>query len=132
MSNVLDNFELYKGKSFSSVCKDIVINQNSKKDQLDVLISDLRNLVKSTNDAVIIIPLIRDFLDIGVKNDEQLVKLINVVQKIVTHSEDGDSGTSVSLTEEERAQLLKEVDEISKQTNTTIEEEQVKSDTGEK
>ena len=52
----LNDFEIYKGKSFATLCKDIVTNQNNKRDQLDVLIDELRKYVKSVNDAIIILP----------------------------------------------------------------------------
>ena len=59
------NFEIYKGKNFSGLCKDIVKNSENKKDQIDILISELRTLIKTVNDAVIIVPLIKDYYDVG-------------------------------------------------------------------
>jgi hypothetical protein len=113
MNTILEEFELFKGKSFSALCKDIVVNQNSKKDQLDILISDLKLMIKTANDAVIIVPLIRDYLDIGVKNDEQLVKLAAVVQRILNRNDEAsDSDKSLVLTDAEREELMKEVSKI--------------------
>ena len=108
------NFEIYKGKNFSSLCKDIVKNSESKKDQIDVLISELRTLIKTVNDAVIIVPLIKDYYDVGVKNDEQLIKLAAVVQRLVAKGEASGEGTSMILSEEDRKQLMDEVISISK------------------
>ena len=69
----MDNdIEIYKNKKFSDLCKDIVSNSESNRDQIDILISDLRSLVKTANDALLIVPLIRDYFDVRVKNDEQL------------------------------------------------------------
>jgi len=103
------NFEIYKGKNFSNLCKDIVKNSESKKDQIDILISELRSLIKTVNDAVIIVPLIKDYFDVAVKNDEQLVKLAAIVQRLVGKSENSSEGGSLALTEEERKQLMDEV-----------------------
>lgn len=108
------NFEIYKGKNFSSLCKDIVKNSESKKDQIDVLISELRTLIKTVNDAVIIVPLIKDYYDVGVKNDEQLIKLAAVVQRLVAKGEASGEGTGMILSEEDRKQLMDEVISISK------------------
>jgi len=108
------NFEIYKGKHFSGLCKDIVKNSENKKDQIDILISELRTLIKTVNDAVIIVPLIKDYYDVGIKNDEQLVKLAAVVQRLVAKGEASGEGQSMLLSEDERKQLMEEVITISK------------------
>ena len=108
------NFEIYKGKNFSGLCKDIVKNSESKKDQIDILISELRSLIKTINDATIIVPMIKDYYDVGIKNDEQLVKLASVVQSLVDKGEASGEGSSMILSEDERKQLMEEVITISK------------------
>lgn len=108
------NFEIYKGKHFSGLCKDIVKNSENKKDQIDILISELRTLIKTVNDAVIIVPLIKDYYDVGIKNDEQLVKLASVVQRLVAKGEASGEGTDMVLSEVELKQLMEEVITISK------------------
>jgi hypothetical protein len=108
------NFEIYKGRTFASLCKDIVKNSENKKDQIDVLISELRTLVKSVNDAIIIVPLIKDYYDVGVKNDEQLVKLAAIIQKLVAKGESSGEGNNMILSDEERKQLMDEVITISR------------------
>jgi len=107
------NFEIYKGKSFSGLCKDIVKNSERKKDQIDVLITELKDLIKTVNDAVIVVPLIKDYYDVGVKNDEQIVKLASIVQRLVNKSESTSEGMGMVLSEEEREELMKEVKNIS-------------------
>ena len=108
------NFEIYKGKNFSGLCKDIVKNSESKKDQIDILISELRSLIKTINDATIIVPMIKDYYDVGIKNDEQLVKLASVVQRLVAKGEASGEGSSMILSEDERKQLMEDVITISK------------------
>jgi hypothetical protein len=108
------NFEIYKGKNFSGLCKDIVKNSENKKDQIDILISELRSLIKTINDATIIVPMIKDYYDVGIKNDEQLVKLASVVQRLVAKGEASGEGSSMILSEDERKQLMEEVIKISK------------------
>jgi hypothetical protein len=108
------NFEIYKGKNFSGLCKDIVKNSESQKDQIDILISELRSLIKTINDATIIVPMIKDYYDVGIKNDEQLVKLASVVQRLVAKGEASGEGSSMILSEDERKQLMEEVITISK------------------
>lgn len=128
MGTELSDFEIYKGKSFAALCKEIVVNQNEKKDQLDILISELRSLIKGVNDAIVIVPLIRDYLDVGVKNDEQLVKLAAIIQRIISKQNEGtDVGANgFTITDEERKQLMEEVEKLkpgsTKSSNIPIKE----------
>lgn len=110
----MDNdIELFKGMKFSNLVEEIVDNSRSKRNQIDVLISDLRTFIKGPNDALTIVPLIRDYIDVGVKNDDQLVKLAAVIQRIMNSKVD-PSGESIGigLTDEERKQLQDEIDKI--------------------
>jgi len=116
----LNEFEIYKGKSFSSLCKEIVVNQNEKKDQIDILISELRPLIKSVNEAIVIVPLIKEYLDVGVKNDEQLVKLAAVIQRILSKNENPDVDGPFVISDEERKQLMEEVDKLQKSDSIDV------------
>ena len=116
------DFELYKGKKYSSLLKDVVVNSEQKKDQIDILVSDLRSMIKTANDAIVVVPPIKDYLDVSVRNDEQLVKLAAVVQRIISSQSQGDDGNmGMLLSEDERKQLMGEVDKITKEINTPIE-----------
>ena len=112
----LNEFEIYKGKSFAALCKEIVVNQNEKKDQLDILVSELRSLIKGVNDAIVVVPLIKDYLDVGVRNDDQLVKLAAIIQRILSKQNEGaeDGAGSFQITDDERKELLKEVENLKK------------------
>ena len=114
------DFELYKGKKYSSVLKDIVVHSDEKRNQIDILVSDLRSMIKTSNDALVIVPLIKDYLDVGVRNDEQLIKLAAIVQRILgseNQNAEGGSG-GFSLSEDEKKQLLLEADKITKEMNS--------------
>jgi hypothetical protein len=114
------DIEIFEGKTFSSLVKDIYFNSSHKKEQINQLIKDLRTMVKDAGSATVIAPMIRDYIDVGVKNDDQLVKLSAVLQRIINGGSGGDSdgGGDYSLTDEEKQQLLqsaeKELKEISK------------------
>lgn len=112
----MDNdIEIYKNKKFSDLCKDIVKNSQNNRDQLDILISDLRSMIKTANDALMIVPLIREYFDIQVKNDEQLVKLASVIQRIMSRQTIGiDGETNGFLTDEEKRQIMSEIESINK------------------
>ena len=78
----MDNdFEIYKGKKFSDLCKDIYKNSNEKKNQIDIVIGELRPLITGVNEALMVVPLIKEYFDVGVRNDDALIKLLSVVQR---------------------------------------------------
>jgi fructose-1,6-bisphosphatase len=106
------DFELYKGKSFKDLCKDIYSNQENRKEQIEVFISDLRPLIKNVNDAMIVVPLIKGYLDTANVNDDHLVKLAAIIQKIMTAHSQAAEGTGLGLTEEEKKNLLAEITAI--------------------
>jgi predicted metal-dependent peptidase len=72
-------------------------------------------MIKTANDALMIVPLIREYFDIQVKNDEQLVKLASVIQRIMSRQTIGiDGETNGFLTDEEKRQIMSEIESISK------------------
>ena len=103
---------LFDDKSFSDLLKEIHGNQKKKAKQLAQLIAELRPLVQSLGDATVVVPLIKEYMEISVKNDDALLKMAAVVQRLSTGTvNSGDGGL---LTEEEMAQLQDLTEEIAK------------------
>jgi hypothetical protein len=100
------DFEVFDGKSFKDLCKDVVERSQSKKDQLDTLISDIRSLIKQPNDVQVFMPRIKELLEVGIKNDEQIVKLCAVVQRLQSTQIEASGGDTVGLSDEEKVQLI--------------------------
>ena len=107
---------LFDDKSFGDLLKEIHGNQKKKAKQLASLIAELRPLVQSLGDATVVVPLIKEYMEISVKNDDQLIKMAAIVQRLSSGAaSNGDSGL---LTEEEMDQLMDVAEEIAK----TVEE----------
>ena len=107
---------LFDDKSFGDLLKEIHGNQKKKAKQLASLIAELRPLVQSLGDATVVVPLIKEYMEISVKNDDQLIKMAAIVQRLSTGAaSNGDGGL---LTEEEMDQLMDVAEEIAK----TVEE----------
>lgn len=113
-----NDFEIFDGKSFKQLCNDIYDRSEQKKENLDLLISELRPLVRSLDDAVQVVPLIQGYLEIAVRNDEQLVKLAQVAQRLQTAQLEKGGGTLLSETEKEA--LWKEVKDAAKEVSEPI------------
>ena len=103
---------LFDDKSFGDLLKEIHGNQKKKAKQLASLIAELRPLVQSLGDATVVVPLIKEYMEISVKNDDQLIKMAAIVQRLSTGAaSNGDGGL---LTEEEMDQLMDVAEEIAK------------------
>ena len=103
---------IFDDKSFSDLLKEIHKNQNKKSKQLASLIAELRPLITSLGDATIVVPLIKEYMEISVKNDDQLIKMAAIVQRLSTGA--SNMGEGGLLTEEEMEQLQQVAEEISK------------------
>lgn len=83
--------EIFKGKKLSDLFEEIYVNSNETKGQVRSLIGELKPLVESAGDATLIVPLIKEYLEIGVKNDEHLIKLATVIQRLESAKSKGGS-----------------------------------------
>tara|TARA_Y100000593_G_scaffold93679_1_gene189498 strand:+ start:3649 stop:4080 length:432 start_codon:yes stop_codon:yes gene_type:complete len=120
-----NEFELFKGTNFSDLMRDIYHNSKKKSRQIDSLIKNLEPMIKNTGDATVIVPMIKDYLEVSVKNDDALVKLAAVVQRLVSATSKDDDGNEFGLSEEERKRLLEEAEE---EINNIKETNKVESD----
>ena len=96
-------------KKFSDILSEIYDNQKRKEKQISGLIAELKPLINDIGDATLIVPLIKEYLEIGVKNDEQLIKMSTIVQRALNSSSGEES---LGITEEEKQQLLEELEKI--------------------
>lgn len=105
------DFEIFKGKDFSDLLKDIFVKSNRKDKILDQMIGQLKDYIKNANDASHLLPLIRELFDVGVRNDDHLIKLAAICQRMIanqTKGVDAAAGT-FGLSPDELEQLMEEV-----------------------
>jgi hypothetical protein len=86
--------------------QDIYENQNYNRKQLDVLTKNITSMIKDGDTAVQIVPMIKEYLEINVRNDELLVKLAGIVQKIITAESKGESESEFGLSELEKQDIM--------------------------
>lgn len=103
-------FELFPGKNLSGLFKDIYENQQNKKQRISELISEMRNVIRHAGDMAVIGPILKDLIDSSIRNDESLIKMSAIAQRIIgaAQKSEGDSGF---LSDDEKEQLLKQLDE---------------------
>ena len=97
--------EIFDGKTFQDLTKDIYENTTKRKTQIDLLISEIHGFITTIDDVVMVAPIIKEYMDTTVRNDEHLVKLAGVLQRIISKSQ-GESDESMLLSDEEKAELM--------------------------
>ena len=115
------DYEIFDGKSLSSLFKDIYDNTEYNKKQLDILTKELVTFIKDGDTAVQLVPMIKEYLEINVKNDDQLVKMAGIVQRLISAEQKSSSEDEFGLSEEEKNQLLGSIEE-------SVSEIQIESD----
>jgi hypothetical protein len=105
---------LFKDKTFSDVLEEIYNNSKKKDKQITALIGELKPLVENIGDATLVVPMIANYLEIGVKNDEMLVKMLTIVQRMDNAKSSGDTA-GFELGAEELAQILDQANALAQE-----------------
>jgi len=100
-----DEKEIFEGKTFQDLTKDIYENTTKRKVQIDLLISEIHGFITTIDDVVMVAPIIKEYMDTAVRNDEHLVKLAGVLQRIISKSS-GESDESMLLSDAEKEELM--------------------------
>mgnify|MGYP003140805207 FL=1 len=108
MGNLESN--VFGKKKFSDILKEIYDNQKKKETQITTLIGELKPLINDLGDATLVVPLIKEYMELGIKNDEQLIKMATIVQRTLASNKSEEEG--FGMTEEEKKQLLNEIEKF--------------------
>ena len=103
---------LFGDKSFSDLLSDVYANTKKKETQINALIDQLKGLIKNITDASMMVPLMKEYLEVSVKNDDNLVRLTAIVQRLLVVSDRGTNKDELGLSESEKQQLLTEAQSI--------------------
>ena len=116
------DYELFKGTTLSDLFKKIDHNSDRNKIQIESLIQELMTYIKDPNSAIQLFPMISDYMEANIRNDELLVKLAAVVQRVIQtefKTTEGEYGLSdaekeqiINKLEDATRDLQKEVDDL--------------------
>ena len=110
---------IFGKKTVSDVLKEIYDNSKNKEKQINALIGELKPLVENIGDATLVVPMIKEYLEVGVKNDEHLIKMVALVQRL----ESGGGKDVVDFfNPEELAKLMEQSQELGKDLDKKEEE----------
>ena len=116
-----NDFELFPGKNLGGLFQDIYNNQVNKKQRISEVIAEIRKQIRHAGDYAAMGPIIRDLIETSVKNDDLLLKLATIAQKIIAASQKSEGDTGY-LTDEERKQLLQEIEDVEQRVNDQSDE----------
>lgn len=115
---------VFNNKSLADVFEDIYKNTKEKDQQINILIQELQPLIKSVGDAIQLIPHIKDYLDVNVRNNEHMIKLAAVVQRAVAKSQSTNGSGNIEddfiIPQSEIDALMKEATAIQNNIQTNI------------
>tara|TARA_R110000803_G_scaffold20985_2_gene53316 strand:+ start:89 stop:433 length:345 start_codon:yes stop_codon:yes gene_type:complete len=103
---------LFGDKSFADLMKNIYDNTKKKETQITALIDQLKPMIRNMTDASMMVPLIKEYLEVSVKNDDNLVKLTAIIQRLLIANTKTTSGDELGLSEMERAQLMEAAQDL--------------------
>ena len=109
---------IFKKKKFSDILEEIYKDTKVKEKQVNQLIAELKPLIQDTGDATLVVPLIKEYLEIGVKNSDNLIKMAAICQRLMAKQVEVSDGNLIS--EEEKAALLSAIDDIEEEQQKAL------------
>ena len=106
-----NDIKIFGDKNFSDLSQEIYENNKLKKTQIDLLIQEVHGYIQGIEDIAIVGPIIKELMDVGIKNDDNLVKLATLYQRIMSKQTIDESGVSL-LSEEEKEQLMASLEDV--------------------
>ena len=112
-----NNVTLFGKKTFADLLKEIHTNSSNKEKEIRNLIENLKPFITSAGDAVIIVPLIKDYLDVSVKNDDLLIKMAGIVQRAMNTS---SSEESMLISDAEKEMLFESIQQLNSKSEEEV------------
>ena len=104
------DFKIFDNKNFSDLSKEIYENSKLKKTQIDLLIQEVHGYIQGIEDIAIVGPVLKELFDVAVKNDDNLLKLATVIQRIMSKHSIDDSDVGL-LSDAEKQELMNSLED---------------------
>jgi len=118
------DFKIFGDKNFSDLSQEIYENSKLKKTQIELLVQEVHGYIQGIEDIAVVGPILKELLDVGVKNDDNLLKLATVFQRIMAKAGTDESDIGL-LSDDEKQQLMDSLEDAAteiqkKQDETSI------------
>ena len=107
---MVKDFKIFGDKNFSDLSQEIYENSKLKKTQIDLLVQEVHGYIQVIEDIAIVGPILKELMDVGVKNDDNLLKLATVIQRIMNKQADVTEETSL-LSDDEKEELMSSLED---------------------
>jgi len=107
---------IFKDRTLSDLFEEIHDNSSNTRNQVGSLISELKPLIENIGDATLVVPMIKEYMEIGVKNDEALIKMAAIIQRIESAASKGEGADFFDPSE--LAALLETTEELEVEDKT--------------
>jgi cell division FtsZ-interacting protein ZapD len=119
MSN-FDDVTIFGNTSLADLFKQIHRNNKDVDKQINELIDTLKPIATSNaGSAVMLMPTVKDLIDVNVKNNDQLIKMAGIAQRAATMNATQDTGF---IDMDEINALIEEQNAIKEQGNKLLEQ----------
>ena len=115
------DFKIFGDKNFSDLSKEIYDNSVLKKTQIELLVQEVHGYIQGIEDIAIVGPILKELMDVGVKNDDNLLKLATVIQRIMNKQSDAVEDTSL-LSDAEKEELMASLEDAAASLQTKSDE----------
>ena len=105
------DFKIFGDKNFSDLSQEIYENSKLKKTQIELLVQEVHGYIQGIEDIAIVGPILKELLDVGVKNDDNLLKLATVIQRIMSKHQATDDSDVGLLSEDEKEELMNSLED---------------------
>jgi hypothetical protein len=113
------DFKIFGDKNFSDLSEEIYKNTKVKKTQIDLLIQEVHGYIQGIEDIAVVGPIIKELMEAGIKNDDNLVKLATIYQRIMSKAP-VDGGDVTLLSEEEKEELMASLEDVANDLNKKV------------
>ena len=103
--------QIFKGKTLGDLVEEVYNKHKSQDSLIKQEISRLVDMIESPGDAIVIVPLLKEFVNSGLKNDEVLMKILTLFQKAEDKKKETGQDSGL-LTEKDIEQLFSEVTDL--------------------
>jgi hypothetical protein len=104
------NQVLFKDKTFANLLEDIYKNANRKEKEIKALIDQLKPMIQEPGDAMMLVPLLKEYMELSIKNDDALIKMAGIVQRAMSNT--GDGGDGGILSDRDKELLFQEINNV--------------------
>lgn len=98
--------EVFEGKKLSDIVKEAYDKHKDQDSLIKHEIYRLSDMISSPGEALAIAPMIKPLIDSGLKNDEVLIKIVQLYQKAASMEASAKEGNDSILTEKDIEQLF--------------------------